>query len=272
MRGRAFGYDPSPNIELPDGSVIEGKEEIIIVGGGFRKDRAALHEIKRREALMWGRHRDIKKIVRGIGGRREKTRVTEGTMKQILIYGLDSFTMTAADEKKIDGIQTRVQKSMLNMLPAWVRKKYYEGDEETLAQVRDGGWELDSLTEWQRNDKHYAPWSMSVRRARVQHWGKTLKGDRLQPARRVLVDSDDRVFTDVGKPAQGTGNNSRPPWAAMIWNEVEQARPNPRRTDIIELPAAERLQWMANQAIYDRLDPVALWLQSTTGERTSARG
>ena len=94
----------------------------------------------------------------------------------------------------------------------------YDGVDDADDGVR--GWFPGSARAWlQKNN--VAPWTWALRQARLRHWSVTLKGDRLQPARRVLVDAQGRAYTHRANPAPSSGGHQRPPWLYQVCQEHE---------------------------------------------------
>ena len=129
------------------------------------------------------------------------------------------------------------------------------------------GWATESVTHWM--ERHKTPlWSWAVRQARLRHWNRSLQGDRLQPARRVLINGGGRIFTARTKPAARTsGAFRRPPWVAHILKEAPPPPPNEARH---ETCMTEVIQGLATSSVEGPLPPLELRLENDLAEHLHA--
>ena len=87
----------------------------------------------------------------------------------------------------------------------------------------------------------------------------TLKGDRLQPARRVLVDAQGRAYTHRANPAPSSGGHQRPPWLSQVWQEYEPET-DPAQAGVLT-DRLNRLQAITAQTVQGVTRPLELRLE-----------
>ena len=72
-------------------------------------------DISTRKALAWQAVNKISKIWKSKLSRKLKIQLFRATSETILLYGSATWTLTKADEKKLDGIYTRMLRTALNI-------------------------------------------------------------------------------------------------------------------------------------------------------------
>ena len=224
-RGKQLGDKNIPSINFSDGAVIQGKETMGIAGSIFSRNRVVIPELRRRESRTWARWRDIKTYTHEVGGRKAVLHIATPCLETGFTCGLDPFPMRPSEEKRIDSCQIRVIRAALRFTPPWARGTPKE------QEWTGRGWVRVSARAWIGRE-NVPRWADSIRAARVRRWNKMLSGNRLQPARRLLVDDADQAFTHRARPAQRTGPNVRPPWAELVLAEQLLVSPSDTHAQI----------------------------------------
>ena len=140
-----------------------------------------------REGELWVRYREMKSIVQGVGGVKSRAQMTDATLGSGFRYGFENCTLPPREERRIDGFQARLLRNMWRILPKWANERHR-------LRMLKAGWKEGSLTEW-RNSHRTIPWSLRLRKARVDLRNDLMRGDKVHPAGRAIVNAEGRVFT-----------------------------------------------------------------------------
>ena len=95
-----------------DGSKLERQPDFKYLGAWVNDSEA---DIKVRKALAWKALHDMRKIWRSTLSKELRIRYFRATVETILLYGCESWTLTTATAKALDGCYTRMLRMALNV-------------------------------------------------------------------------------------------------------------------------------------------------------------
>ena len=107
--------DHSP-LKTKDGSILKEVDDFKYLGSWMNSTEA---DISRRKALAWKALNSMSRTWKSHMSRQVKLNLFLATVESILLYGCETWTMTAALDKSLDGCYTRMLRAALNI--SWKR-------------------------------------------------------------------------------------------------------------------------------------------------------
>ena len=104
--------DESQDIKTSNGQSLEQVEDFVYLGAWINGSE---HDLVVRKAKAWAACHKMKKIWKSNLHRDLKIRLFEATVKSVLLYGSEAWTLTVAMEKSLDGCYTRMLRMALNV-------------------------------------------------------------------------------------------------------------------------------------------------------------
>ena len=99
-------------VTTKDGTVLEVVNDFIYLGAWIASTQ---HDIKVRRAKTWKALNSMDKVWRSSMNSDTKRRLFVSTVESVLLYGCETWTLTVADEKALDGLYTRLLRRALNV-------------------------------------------------------------------------------------------------------------------------------------------------------------
>ena len=108
----ALNTDSLPSIKTIDGSVLEVTDDFQYLGGWMESSEK---DISVRRALAWKALHGMKRVWKANLSDNIKRRLFVATVESVLLYGCESWTMTATMERSMDGCYTRMLRMALDI-------------------------------------------------------------------------------------------------------------------------------------------------------------
>ena len=104
--------DPVVRVTTLDGTPLEVVDDFNYLGAWIASTQ---HDIKIRRAKAWSALHGMDKVWRSPMTPDTKRRLFVSTVESVLLYGSESWTLTVADEKALDGLYTRLLRRALGV-------------------------------------------------------------------------------------------------------------------------------------------------------------
>ena len=123
-----------------DGETVECLENFEYLGSKIEGNGKCSNEIKRRTAMAAGQLKKMEKIWKG-QDKQTKLKIVRACIFPTAIYGCEGWTLTTADEKKINAFETKCYRRMLKI--PWIEKRK---NTEILKELKVGhDWLLNNI-------------------------------------------------------------------------------------------------------------------------------
>ena len=102
----------SPEVRTLDGTVLEVVDDFNYLGAWIASTQK---DIKIRIARAWSALHSMDKVWKSDMNDNLKRHLFVTTVESVLLYGCDAWSLTATDEKALDGVYTRMLRAALNV-------------------------------------------------------------------------------------------------------------------------------------------------------------
>ena len=103
-----------------DGETVQCLENFEYLGSKIEGNGKCSNEIKRRTSMAAGQLKKMEKIWKG-QDKQTKLKIVRACIFPTAIYGCEGWTLTTADEKKINAFETKCYRRMLRI--PWIEKE-----------------------------------------------------------------------------------------------------------------------------------------------------
>ena len=107
-----FNQENDFDIKAKSGEIIKNVDEFKYLGSYIG---SSTHDVKVRKALAWAACNKMRNVWKSTLPRKSKIRLFTSTVESILLYGCETWTLTKAEEKSLDGSYTRMLRTALNI-------------------------------------------------------------------------------------------------------------------------------------------------------------
>ena len=109
---QAFNQEQPVNVKSRDGIIIKEVENFKYLGAWMESSDK---DISVRKALAWNACHKLRKIWTSKISKKIKTRLFIATVESVLLYGAETWTLTKATSKQLDGCYTRMLRMAYNI-------------------------------------------------------------------------------------------------------------------------------------------------------------